>query len=56
MTLYSLYCILLMHTDALGQKVDEMRRGRSAVLECGHTLVLGWSEKIFCLLDEMCQV
>src|SRR5687768_9370246 len=29
----------------LDQKVEELRKGRSPVLEEGHTLILGWSPK-----------
>ncbi|HPB01432.1 MAG TPA: NAD-binding protein [Bacteroidales bacterium] len=35
------------------QKLEELRKGRSKVLESGHTLILGWSPKIFTILGEL---
>ncbi|HPS84938.1 MAG TPA: hypothetical protein PLA88_11500, partial [Bacteroidales bacterium] len=35
------------------QKLEELRKGRSKVLESGHTLILGWSPKIFTILSEL---
>ena len=32
-------------SDAIGSRMDELRKGRSEVLETGHTLILGWSDK-----------
>jgi len=37
----------------LDAKIDELRKGRSAVLERDHTLILGWSETIFTILSEL---
>lgn len=34
-------------------KIDEMRKGRSIVLEEGHTIILGWSSKIFTIISEL---
>jgi voltage-gated potassium channel Kch len=34
-------------------KLDEMRKGRSFVVERDHTLILGWSPKIFTILSEL---
>ena len=41
--------------DALSQKVDELKRGRGAVLECNHMVIIGWSEKVLSLIDQLCQ-
>jgi Trk K+ transport system NAD-binding subunit len=38
---------------AIGEKVEELRRGRSPVVEEGHTLVLGWSPRIFTVVSEI---
>ena len=35
------------------RRVDELRKGRSEVLESGHVLILGWSEKIFPVIAEL---
>lgn len=37
----------------LDQRIANLRRGRSAVLEEGHTLILGWSPRIFAVLAEL---
>ncbi|MBI3159463.1 MAG: NAD-binding protein [Chloroflexi bacterium] len=34
-------------------KLDELRKGRSLVLESGHTVILGWSPQIFTILPEL---
>jgi voltage-gated potassium channel Kch len=34
-------------------KLDELRKGRSRVLETGHTLILGWSAQVFTILNEL---
>lgn len=34
-------------------KVEQLRRGRSAVVERGHTLILGWSPRVFTLISEI---
>ncbi len=33
--------LLSLVSDAIGNKVDELRKGKAAVLECGHTLIIG---------------
>jgi ion channel POLLUX/CASTOR len=37
----------------LDRKIEELRKGRSVVLERDHTLVLGWSETVFTVLTEL---
>ena len=34
-------------------KLADLRRGRSIVLESGHTVILGWSDSIFTILSEL---
>lgn len=34
-------------------KVEELRKGRSRVLEKDHTLILGWSDKAFSIVSEL---
>lgn len=38
---------------AIDAKIEEIRKGKSKVLEAGHTLILGWSEKIFPILQQI---
>lgn len=35
------------------QKLEEMRKGRSFVIESNHTLILGWSTKVFTIISEL---
>lgn len=37
----------------LESKLDELRKGRSFVVEKNHTLILGWSSKIFTIISEL---
>src|ERR671926_34551 len=37
----------------LDRKIEDLRKGRSVVLERDHTLILGWSETIFTILAEL---
>jgi voltage-gated potassium channel Kch len=40
-------------TGVIDQKMDELRKGRSRVLENGHTLILGWSPRVFTIVSEL---
>ncbi|MCW3085787.1 MAG: potassium transporter TrkA [Bacteroidetes bacterium] len=40
-------------TSGLESTLDEMRKGRSQVLEKEHTLILGWSPKVFSIISEL---
>jgi voltage-gated potassium channel Kch len=40
-------------TSGIEAKVDELRKGRSRVIESGHTIILGWSPQIFTILSEL---
>ncbi|TDD01659.1 potassium transporter TrkA [Nonomuraea deserti] len=40
-------------SNGLKQKVDRLRRGRSRIVESGHTVVLGWSDQIFTIVAEL---
>lgn len=41
--------------SGLEARIDELRKGRSRVIEEGHTVILGWSEQIFPVLTELIQ-
>ena len=41
-------------SGAFDSKVEELRKGRSKVLESDHTLILGWSQKVFPIINEIC--
>jgi hypothetical protein len=36
-------------SDAISEKLDSLRKGRSEVVEQNHTLILGWSDKLVML-------
>ncbi len=40
-------------SGAFDSKVEELRKGRSKVLEKDHTLILGWSSKVFPIISEI---
>ena len=40
-------------TSGIEGKLDDLRRGRSMVLEEGHTIILGWSTKIAAAVQEL---
>jgi len=40
-------------SGAFDSKVEELRKGRSRVLEQDHTLILGWSSKVFPIVREI---
>jgi hypothetical protein len=39
--------------SAVDQRIELLRKGRSAVLEEGHTLIIGWSERVPAILSEL---
>jgi voltage-gated potassium channel Kch len=41
-------------SSAFDSKVEDLRKGRSRVLEQDHTLILGWSSKVFAIVAEIC--
>lgn len=40
-------------TTGLGERLAELRRGRSMVLEQEHAVVLGWSDQVFTVVGEL---
>lgn len=40
-------------SNGLREKVDRLRRGRSRIVEKGHTVVLGWSDQVFTIVGEL---
>ena len=39
--------------NGLEDKMDELRKGRSMVLESNHTVILGWTPQIFTIISEL---
>ena len=40
-------------TSSVEDKIESLRKGRSQVLETGHTVILGWSEQVFTIVSEL---
>lgn len=40
-------------TSGLESRLTELRKGRSRVIEQNHTLILGWSSKVFSIIGEL---
>lgn len=40
-------------TAGIESKLESLRKGRSKVIEKNHTIILGWSEQIFTILEEL---
>ncbi len=40
-------------SNGIMDKLDQLRKGRSFVMENGHVLILGWSSKIFTIISEL---
>ncbi len=40
-------------TTGINERLDELRKGRSKVIESGHTVILGWSPQVFTIVSEL---
>ena len=40
-------------TAGIQNRLEHLRKGRSRVIETGHTVILGWSEQIFSIISEL---
>jgi Trk K+ transport system NAD-binding subunit len=40
-------------SSSIDEKINQLKKGHSKVLEVNHTLILGWSEKIFSIIKEI---
>ena len=40
-------------TTALDGRLEELRKGRSQVVEKGHTVILGWTSEIFPVIEQL---
>ena len=39
--------------SGIAKQLDDLRKGRSLVIEDGHTVILGWSPQIFYIINEL---
>lgn len=42
-------------TTGINEKIEQLRKGRSFVIENNHTLILGWSDHVFTIISELVQ-
>ena len=40
-------------TSGIESKLEELRKGRSQIVENGHTVILGWSPQVFSIISEL---
>jgi ion channel POLLUX/CASTOR len=40
-------------TAGIEGRLEHLRKGRSKVIETGHTIILGWSEQVFSIISEL---
>jgi Trk K+ transport system NAD-binding subunit len=40
-------------SSTIGEKIESLRKGHSPVIDTGHTLILGYGEKVFAILREL---
>ncbi|MFC7587251.1 hypothetical protein ACFQYP_28680 [Nonomuraea antimicrobica] len=40
-------------STGLKERLDRLRRGRSRIVESGHTVILGWSDQVFTIVTEL---
>ena len=51
--IFILSALIGILNNALQAKLEELRRGRSRVIEDRHTVILGWSPQIFAVISEL---
>ena len=51
--LFILATLIGVLTSGLEDKLDNLRKGKSKVLESDHTLIVGWSPKIFSIIEQL---
>ncbi len=55
-TLFGLFVVSILIgliTSGIESKLDELRKGRSGVIESNHTVILGWSSQVFTIISEL---
>ena len=46
--------IIAFVTSKLRDRVENLRRGKTPIVESGHTLILGWSNRAFPIIQQLC--
>src|SRR5689334_13805133 len=45
--------LISLITSGMSKRLEDLRKGRSQVLETGHTVLLGWSDQIYPIIAEL---
>lgn len=53
--IFVLSALIGVINSGLEARFDELRKGRSAIVESGHTVILGWNDDVFAVLGELIQ-
>lgn len=40
-------------SDTVGEKLDDLRKGKTPVIDSNHTLIIGFSDKVFTIINEL---
>lgn len=51
--LFTVSTLIGVLTTGVGAKLEQLRKGRSLVVENNHTVILGWSEQVFTIVSEL---
>ncbi|HRZ16603.1 MAG TPA: potassium transporter TrkA [Candidatus Hydrogenedentes bacterium] len=51
--IFVLSALIGVINSGLEARFDELRKGRSAIVESGHSVILGWNDDIFAVLGEL---
>lgn len=52
-SIFVLSTLIGILTTGIEAKLEDLRKGRSRVIESGHTVILGWSPQVFPILSEL---
>jgi Trk K+ transport system NAD-binding subunit len=53
--IFVLSALIGVLNSGLESKLESLRKGRSMVIESGHTVILGWSNKVFTIISELAE-
>ena len=45
--------LISLLTSGIEEKLEELKKGRSSVVEKNHTIILGWSNKVFSIINQI---
>jgi len=51
--IFILSALIGLLSSGIDRRLEQLRRGRSPVVETGHTLILGWSPKLHSIISEL---